>query len=168
MPVQQPAPEPQIQPDKIETGKFHYKDGSTYEGDWKMLGLPTPPAEPVKKGAKKKDEELPAVPAEPPRRVRHGKGIFKSGAYTYEGEWVEDHMQGHGKFTYASGALYEGQWLQNKYHGQGRYAWADGQVYEGSWMGNKMHGDGTLIDADGHRWTGQFYNGAGPGLTCQL
>lgn len=45
-------------------------------------------------------------------------------------------MQGHGKFTYASGALYEGQWLQNKYHGQGRYAWADGQVYE---VGAQVH-----------------------------
>lgn len=43
-----------------------------------MLGLPTPPAEPVKKGAKKKDEELPAVPAEPPRRVRHGKGEYSA------------------------------------------------------------------------------------------
>lgn len=27
-----------------------------------------------------------------------------------------------------------------------------------------MHGEGTYWDKEGRKWTGQFYNGTGPGL----
>lgn len=41
---------------------------------------------------------------------RHGRGVYVDGAseeQKYEGEWVDDQMQGRGTFTYASGAKYE-------------------------------------------------------------
>jgi hypothetical protein len=60
---------------ELQTGRFYYKDGAMYEGQYKVVGLPPPvPAEPAKKGAKKKEEEPPAQPAEPPKPVRHGIG----------------------------------------------------------------------------------------------
>ena len=31
-----------------------------------------------------------------------------------------------------------------------------------------MHGHGVYTDVEGHKWEGQFHNGSGPGLTCQL
>ena len=46
--------------------------------------------------------------------------------------------------------------------------WADGRSYSGEWRENKMHGKGVYTDKDGHNWTGQFFHGSGPGLTCDL
>lgn len=51
---------------------------------------------------------------------------------------------------------------------QGTYTWPDGRRYDGMWEENRMHGHGVYTDASGHKWEGQFYNGSGPGLTCQL
>lgn len=39
---------------------------------------------------------------------------------------------------------------------------------QGEWVEGRMHGQGTYVDGGGHQWEGQFYNGAGPGLTCRL
>jgi hypothetical protein len=52
--------------------------------------------------------------------------------------------------------------------GHGKYTWPDGRMYEGEWQQNKMHGAGKYTDANGHKWAGQFFNGAGPGLTYIL
>jgi hypothetical protein len=41
-------------------------------------------------------------------------------------------------------------------------------LLQGDWVSNVMHGQGSFRDTEGHCWAGQFYNGAGPGLTCQL
>jgi hypothetical protein len=41
-------------------------------------------------------------------------------------------------------------------------------LLQGEWAEGKMHGQGCFTDGEGHRWEGQFYNGAGPGLTCRL
>lgn len=89
------------------TGRFFYKNGATYTGDWILL-FPAPPATPdtEKKAAKKKDDP-PPPPQDPPRRVRHGHGTYVEGDYEYTGNWHEDVIQGQGKFTYASGAYYE-------------------------------------------------------------
>jgi len=31
-----------------------------------------------------------------------------------------------------------------------------------------MHGDGTYIDKEGNTWSGQFFNGIGPGLIMKI
>lgn len=61
---------------QLQQGKFYFKDGSTYEGQYKVLGLAPPAADavPAKKGLKKKEEEMLTQPAEPPKPVRHGVG----------------------------------------------------------------------------------------------
>lgn len=74
----------------LQSGKFYYKDGSNYQGQYKVLGLPPAAADaaagasPAKKaggaGVKKpKEDEVPAQPAEPPKPVRHGAGVFVGG-----------------------------------------------------------------------------------------
>jgi hypothetical protein len=52
---------------------------------------------------------------------------------------------------------------------QGAYLrlWCAAAV-QGDWVENKMHGSGTITTTDQHKWSGQFYNGAGPGLTCHV
>mmetsp|Transcript_30256 Transcript_30256/g.55268 ORF Transcript_30256/g.55268 Transcript_30256/m.55268 type:complete len:170 (-) Transcript_30256:1987-2496(-) len=150
-------------------GKFYYHNGATYEGGWKLLIKESVvQVEEPKKGKGKAKDEAPPPPTEPPKRVRHGKGVYREGDYVFEGHFNEDVIQGKGKFTYASGAYYEGQWANNSYNGKGTYVWTDGRKYEGQWVDNKMHGLGVYTDVNGHRWEGQFYNGSGPGLTCEL
>ena len=41
-------------------------------------------------------------------------------------------------------------------------------AFQGAWVDNKMHGHGVFTDARGHKWEGDFHNGSGPGLTCDL
>lgn len=36
------------------------------------------------------------------------------------------------------------------------------------WQDGKMHGEGSYIDQNGRKWDGQFYNGSGPGLKCNI
>ena len=196
-------------PPETGSGKFHYPDGSTYEGEFRIINqVPLAPEGPRKGSAKpKKEDEAAAAPAEPPKRVRHGKGVARSpvthtniacsitfvkdgllwnahahtgssmlllftsfllphqapptspssvpltrfgttntftrhhtgvwtsGSYRYEGDWVEDAMQGQGRFDFASGASYNGSWEDNKYEGQGTYTWPGGKRYEVRWPG---------------------------------
>lgn len=44
--------------------------------------------------------------------------VFASGD-TYDGEWVNNQMQGSGTLRYKSGEAYMGDFIKNKRHGQG-------------------------------------------------
>lgn len=101
-------------------------------------------------------------------QLRNGRGVYVDGAaeeQRYEGEWVDDAMQGRGTFCYASGAKYEGEFVANKYEGHGTFTFPDGSVYDGSFKESQMHGAGTFTDGQGVQWSGKFYNGTGPGLS---
>ncbi|MCO5592751.1 hypothetical protein L7F22_046754 [Adiantum nelumboides] len=166
-----PAPKPSVSvasPVAAEptrgTGKFYYRNGATYEGEWIFDAnseplIPTPQSQDL------------TTPTDKPKGVRFkdGKGVYKDREYTYEGDWTKDLPNGEGcTFKFASGALYEGEWKMGAYCGNGTYKWPDGRCYSGDWRDNKMHGNGVYVDKDGHKWTGQFFNGSGPGLTCEL
>ena len=47
---------------------------------------------------------------------------------TYEGHWHRGQREGHGVFTYASGASYNGEWEANLKHGIGTFTSDDNQV----------------------------------------
>jgi hypothetical protein len=47
-----------------------------------------------------------------------------------------------GTFTFADGGKYSGRFVQDNIQGQGKYNYSDGRVYEGEWRGNKKHGYG--------------------------
>jgi hypothetical protein len=51
-----------------------------------------------------------------------------AGAWSYDGDWSNDVMEGRGVFTYASGAAYDGEWKANAYDGVGTYVWPDKTV----------------------------------------
>lgn len=104
---------------------------------------------------------------------RHGRGIRKSPAGAYDGEWEADLPHGHGRQTWADGRCYEGQFENGKYsghghmvwstqkgqlvydgeyrddlkHGHGKFMWADGRTYEGEWCCGKRHGRGSYVNA---------------------
>lgn len=53
--------------------------------------------------------------------------------------------EGHGKFYYADGGVYEGEWLQNRMNGNGTLYYMSGKVaYEGNWVEDKFEGQGTF------------------------
>jgi hypothetical protein len=113
-------------------GEFSMPDKSTYNGDW---------------------SELAGV------KTRNGRGIYTIGRDRYEGEWVNDAMEGAGEFTFGSGAVYRGFFKNNLFHGEGEYIFPNGSKYSGGWHNNKMHGNGTYTDASGLATTGDFVNG---------
>jgi hypothetical protein len=74
-----------------------------------------------------------------------GKMIYPNGDF-YEGEWIDNKMQGEGTYTYKkSGDIYSGSWIADKKSGQGTYefgadssimvgTWVDGQITTGKWI----------------------------------
>ena len=57
---------------------------------------------------------------------------------TYEGNWVNDVINGYGKYTWSSGNVYEGNWKNDARNGYGKITWSDGDVYEGNWENGNM------------------------------
>ena len=80
-------------------GTFMFVDGAQYVGDFVAVGG---------------------------KRIRQGKGKFIDGPELYEGEWVNDAMEGQGTYKFASGASYTGGFKANKFDGEGNYEFADG------------------------------------------
>ncbi|XP_063270148.1 radial spoke head 10 homolog B-like isoform X2 [Prinia subflava] len=106
--------------------------------------------------------------------LRHGYGVFRSGAHPisyagcwcngkrhgkgmicydqkctswYSGDWVNNVREGWGSRRYRSGNTYEGQWKKNLRHGYGQMKWlTDNQEYRGQWECGVQQGFGI------HTW----------------
>lgn len=103
-------------------------------------------------------------------KLRHGKGIIlhpkisinssiKMKEESYEGDWIDDKMEGFGIYTYANGDIYEGEFKNNMHHGYGKYFFCDGSYYTGEWNNHKFHGSGRYNDINNIKWDGEFRNG---------
>lgn len=128
-PVIETPPAPQIITGK---GIFILPDGSTYNGEWKSVDN---------------------------KKTRHGQGELSIGAEKYVGNWIDDKMDGEGKYYFSSGSIYTGNFHNNFFHGQGEYLFFDGSKYVGEWQYNKMHGNGTFVTSQGIKYEGKFVNG---------
>ena len=94
-------------------------------------------------------------------KITHSKIVEKQSIRdTYEGDWVNDEMNGKGVYTYISGSIYTGHWKSNKHHGKGLLTFSDGSYYDGEWLDHKMHGLGVYVDTKGRKWEGEFVNGS--------
>ena len=87
-----------------------------------------------------------------------GRGISSKGEL-YQGNFVEDNMEGFGFFYWPDGRIYEGEWILGKRHGKGRYFWTNGQVYEGEFKNDNCSGYGILYYPDGKRFEGNWKDG---------
>ncbi|KAI5059026.1 hypothetical protein GOP47_0025345 [Adiantum capillus-veneris] len=100
------------------TGKFYYKNGATYEGEWIFDAN----VEPLMPTPQSQDSTTTPPPT----------GTFKcaSGAL-YEGQWKMGVYCGTGTYKWPDGRCYSGDWRDNKMHGNGVYVDKDGHKWTG-------------------------------------
>jgi hypothetical protein len=55
---------------------------------------------------------------------------------------------------FADGSCYEGEFINNDIQGYGTYHWPDKRIYIGEWKKNKMHGIGKITWDDGRKYVG--------------
>lgn len=91
---------------------------------------------------------------------RHGYGVnvWKSGT-VYQGEWLDDRMNGQGCFWYYNGDVYVGQVQGNKACGFGVYITNNGSRYEGMWLDDLQEGEGQELWPDGSKYIGSYKRG---------
>ena len=91
-------------------------------------------------------------------REGYGKMLYKNGT-KFEGEYVNNKINGFGLFTNKEGRLvYEGYWKDGKREGIGIYYCEDGATYKGEWKDNIKSGIGVYSFSDNSRYMGDFKN----------
>jgi len=89
-----------------------------------------------------------------------GIGKLITNKIIYEGEFVNDKIEGKGKIKFLkSGIEYEGTFFNDNIEGYGKFKWINGDVYEGEVKDNKMHGNGIYYYKNGKIFKGLFENG---------
>jgi hypothetical protein len=54
---------------------------------------------------------------------------------------------GYGKFYYNGGSLYDGEWIDNKMNGYGILFYPDGSIaYQGEWKNDYFDGKGAIFN----------------------
>ncbi|MCB9251388.1 MAG: hypothetical protein H6605_02920 [Flavobacteriales bacterium] len=135
-------------------GKMTWEDGKAYyEGEWKN-NLPHG------KGYFR-DQENNWYKGDFKYGYFWGKGELNvKGRYTYSGDMVMSRRQGTGtcKYTLPSGELYEGRWLEDQMNGLGKYSVGKNFYYYGHMENNLFNGHGKVVTQEG--WMeGSFKDG---------
>ncbi|XP_047342383.1 phosphatidylinositol 4-phosphate 5-kinase 1-like [Impatiens glandulifera] len=133
-------------------GKYLWKDGCRYEGEWKR----------GKANGKGKFYWPSSATFEGEFKAGRmdGFGTFiGSNGDSYSGYWSCDRKQGYGVKRYGNGDFYDGSWRRNVQDGYGRYVWKSGNEYVGDWRNGVINGRGRLIWANGNMYDGSWENG---------
>jgi len=85
----------------------------------------------------------------------------------YDGQWVDSHMHGDGRYEWTDGSTdrggwvraYEGQYVNDLREGHGVFQWRDGRKFEGQWKNGKQHGVGMFKTAEGEARPGEWRDG---------
>ena len=78
---------------------------------------------------------------------------------TNQGVFVNDSMEGFGKFVWPNSKVYEGDWLDNKINGKGKIIYSNGVIFEGSFVNNRKEGKGQVTFPDGRVTTDDYKAG---------
>ena len=84
--------------------------------------------------------------------------IYLIQGYIYDGEWLNDEINGKGCLQMPDGSEYEGEFLSGKFQGMGKYTWKDGSEYSGPFIQNKPEGDGIYNDTDTRKGYFKVFN----------
>lgn len=90
---------------------------------------------------------------------RTGIGKLTQDSKVFEGEFVNNLIQGFGCCQWENGKKYSGEWKNNKMHGYGLFEWPDGRKYEGEYVNGVKHGRGKMTWPDGKVYCGEWQEG---------
>jgi len=143
------------------SGKVTFPDGKYFDGDWiddRPHGLGTfhipPPSESLYIG-------------EVQHGKKHGQGQIWGDAWTYEGSWVEDKMEGRGVMSVMKNKgveTREGDFYRGQLHGKGKITQTNGDVYRGDVSLGQKHGEGVMLFSNGFVYEGDFHEDERHGL----
>lgn len=90
---------------------------------------------------------------------KHGLGAEECEEYFYEGSFAADKKEGNGQIKYKlKDDCYEGNFVNDAINGVGSYTWANKHAYTGSFVDGKMEGQGTYKWPSGEEYTGDYKN----------
>lgn len=87
----------------------------------------------------------------------HGKYIWANGD-VFDGNWVDGKRTGKGRITWSNGASFDGEWKDNQMS-EGKYTFPDGEIYDGSFQNGKKEGYGKQVFPNGEKYEGQWHDG---------
>eukprot|EP00921_Rhytidocystis_pertsovi_P000630 GHVQ01001126.1.p1 GENE.GHVQ01001126.1~~GHVQ01001126.1.p1 ORF type:complete len:278 (-),score=23.83 GHVQ01001126.1:907-1740(-) len=117
-------------PDAVRRPKVTFRDGRTYEGQWRGS-----------------------------MRHGDGRECSKLGDFTYEGQFRVDMYHGFGTMRWSNGSKYIGNFRENKKHGWGHEFYPHGESYQGCFHNGQIDGYGTYYFKDGTTISGQWKDG---------
>ena len=125
-------------------GKMHLSNGGFYEGSFNHG---------VKNGIGKFQ-----FPNDDPKKRKN-----------YEGEWLNDEINGKGILIYSTRSKFEGNFNNNLQYGFGIMYFSNGDRYEGNWNKDKQEGTGVYFWSNSDRYDGNWKNNVrdGKGLFCR-
>ena len=77
----------------------------------------------------------------------------------YDGDWVNNKLQGKGRFKWPDGRVYTGEYVNDKKDGKGQFEWPDGKKYNGDWKNGKQHGIGEYYNPAEKAWKKGLWEG---------
>ena len=81
----------------------------------------------------------------------------------YEGNWINDRLEGYGLYRYVAGDEIKGNWSNDRLIGKGTYSTPDGAIFEGEWKENNLLPYGTFKYPNGDEYIGYVQRGARTG-----
>ena len=98
------------------------------------------------------------------RDKMNGKGVYywysgENNGDKYEGEFVDDIMEGKGTLQYKNGTRYIGEFLHGVKHGIGKEIYFEGGYFDGKFKEGKKDGEGTFVDDKGRQFKGIYREG---------
>ena len=76
-----------------------------------------------------------------------------------EGLYIDNILEGYGKYLFNNGDYYEGYFKNGKMDGKGKYIWKEGEIYEGEYRNGIKEGYGIFKWNNGKFYKGTFING---------
>jgi len=109
-------------------GKFQYRSGAVYQGNFKN------------------------------GQIHGQGALFFSNGDKYIGQWENRYREGKGKLTYHNGDVYQGNFVRNEFNGHGVIEFANGDEYDGNFVDGQFQGKGTMVYANGNQYIGEWKN----------
>jgi hypothetical protein len=91
--------------------------------------------------------------------VKKKNFIYREKIGYYEGQFMEDRIEGFGRLVNKIGEWYEGSWVGNEKSGVGKFGFLNGDVYSGGFLKDLPHGCGEMSYYDGGVYRGELREG---------